>query len=170
MSRLMNEVSGKGHSKTKVGDEAVSPKAGDGLALDAKQGIKQVNTTHKSSDGHGKGSSGLDRITNPSGNADEFGMGTVGSNEELDKIQTGGNQDDMGDETLLYGGGYFENEKAGLEDGVSLRETVNPDVTEPNYNYDVDPLTGNAPERKVGRMNNYKVSGKRGNTFLIGEM
>jgi len=53
---------------------------------------------------------------------------------------------------------------------VSLRDTIDPDSTEPNYNYDVDPLTGSAPERKVGRLNNYSVMGKRGNKFLIGEM
>ena len=169
--RIVKEVEGAGHSKTMVGDQAVKPKAGDGLALDAKQGIKQKHTEPvHGSDGHGKGSSGLSRITNPGGNADEFGMGIIGANKEMDKLQTGGNQDGLGDETLLYGGGYFEKEKAGLEDGVSLREEINPDVSEPNYNYDVDPLTGNAPERKVGRANNYTVGGKRGNKFLVGEM
>ena len=71
---------------------------------------------------------------------------------------------------LGYGGGYFEKEKPGLEDGVSLRESMDADSTEPNYNYDIDPLTGSAPERKIGRTNNYEVSGKRGTRFLIGEM
>jgi len=167
----MKEVSGKNHS-TLVGDpEPKGTKPSDGLALDAKQGIKQENEDAKhTKGGHGAGSSGRDRVLNPSGNSDEFGMGTVGAPKELDGLQTGKNQDDMGDETLLYGGGYFEREKAGLEDGISLRESIDPDSTEPNYNYDVDPLTGSAPERKVGRLNNYMVGGKRGNTFLIGEM
>ena len=172
MSRQMKEISGKNHSSL-VGDPKPkgSDHAGDGLALDAKQGIKQENNVGRSTaDGHGKGSSGLDRVMHSEGNADEFAKGTVGAPAELDGLQTGDNQGDMGDETLLYGGGYFEREKAGLEDGISLRETIDADSTEPNYNYDVDPLTGSAPERKVGRLNNYKVGGKRGNTFLIGEM
>ncbi len=159
-------------ARQKAGDTAPSPKAGDGLALDAKQGIKQVHSAgHESSGkGHKKGESGLSRIMEPEKNDDEFGAGTTGKPDELAAVQEGKNQDGMGDETLLYGGGYFENEKAGLEDGVSLRETVNADAQEPNYNYDVDPLTGNAPERKIGRLNNYTVSGKRNNKFLIGEM
>jgi hypothetical protein len=167
----MKEVSGKNH-KSLMGDVPPREKAGDGLALDAKQGIKQVHSTgsESSGDGHKKGSSGLSRLMEPEKNEDEFAKGSVGSPQELDGIQAGKNQDGMGDETLLYGGGYFEREKAGLEDGVSLRETVEPDSTEPNYNYDIDPLTGSAPERKIGRLNNYTVSGKRGNTFLIGEM
>jgi hypothetical protein len=147
-------------------------KASDGLALDAKQGIKQVHSSGSESAGKGhtgpKG--GLDRVMEPEKNDDEFAKGSVGAPDELDAIREDGNQGDMGDETLLYGGGYFEREKAGLEDGVSLRETIDADKTEPNYNYDIDPLTGSAPERKVGRENNYTVGGKRGNTFLIGEM
>ena len=167
----LGEVSGKNH-KSLVGDVEPRSKAGDGLALDAKQGIKQVHSagSESSGDGHKKGESGLSRVMESEKNDDEFSKGTVGAPKELDGIQAGKNQDGMGDETLLYGGGYFEREKAGLEDGISLRETVEPDATEPNYNYDVDPLTGSAPERKIGRLNNYTVGGKRGNTFLIGEM
>jgi hypothetical protein len=147
-------------------------KGGDGIALDAKQGIKQThsNGSQVGHSGHGKGSSGLDRILSPEKNADEFGKGTVGAPDELDGLREDGNQDGLGDQTLLYGGGYFEREKAGLEDGVSIRETMDADKTEPNYNYDIDPLTGNAPERKVGRANNYEVTGKRGNRFVVGEM
>jgi hypothetical protein len=107
----------------------------------------------------------------PEKNADEFATGTVASPSELDAIREDGNQSGMdGDRTLLYGGGLFEREKVGLEDGVSVRETMDADSAEPNYNYDIDPLTGNAPERKVGRTNNYVVSGKRGNKFEVGEM
>jgi hypothetical protein len=160
-------MAGKG-----VADVAKKPKAGDGLALDAKQGIKQVQSAASEAAGKGhKGSAtGLSRILEPEKNDDEFAKGTVGRPDELDEIREDGNQDGMGEETLLYGGGYFEREKAGLEDGISLRETMDPNSAEPNYNYDIDPLTGSAPERKVGRTNNYSVSGKRGNTFLIGEM
>jgi hypothetical protein len=147
--------------------------AGDGLALNAQQGIKQIHSAgdpvaHNKS--HGTGAAGLARILEPAKNADEFGKGTVGKPEELDAIRDDGDQGDMGEETLLYGGGYFEREKPGLEDGVSIREAMDADSTEPNYNYDIDPLTGSAPERKIGRTNNYEVSGKRGNRFLIGEM
>lgn len=120
--------------------------------------------------GHPHGAGGLARVLEPEKNDDEFAKGTVASPEELDAIREDGNQDGFGDRTLLYGGGLFEREKVGLEDGVSVRETMDADSTEPNYNYDIDPLTGNAPERKVGRTNNYVVPGKRGNKFLIGEM
>lgn len=126
---------------------------GDGLAFNPNQGIKQVQS----------GKSG-------GGNVDEFAKGTVGAPDEVNAIREGANQGGMKDQTLLYGGGYFERETAGLEDGISVRETMNADATEPNYNYDIDPLTGNAPERKVGRTNNYSVNGKRGNKFEIGEM
>lgn len=150
-----------------------SETAGDGIALNAKQGIKQIHSVgdpvaHNKA--HGTGAAGLARILEPAKNADEFAKGTVGKPEELDAIRDDGDQGDMGEETLLYGGGYFEKEKAGLEDGVSVREAMDADATEPNYNYDIDPLTGSAPERKIGRTNNYEVSGKRGNRFLIGEM
>ncbi len=158
---LNDETSGRGAHQV----------AGDGLALNAKQGIKQAHTVGSEvGTKHGKGESGLDRILKPEKNADEFAKGTVGAPNELDAIREDGNQEGLGDQTLLYGGGYFEREKAGLEDGVSLRETMDADKTEPNYNYDVDPLTGNAPERKIGRSNNYDVKGKRGNEFEIGEM
>jgi hypothetical protein len=158
--------------RSRDGDTKPNDKAGDGLALDAGQGIKQVQSAgHESSGkGHKKSESGLSRLMEPEKNDDEFGMGTTGKPEELAAMTEGKNQDGMGDETLLYGGGYFEREKAGLEDGISLRETVDADATEPNYNYDVDPLTGNAPERKIGRLNNYTVKGKHNNTFMIGEM
>lgn len=153
-------------------DKAHNAKAGDGIALDANQGIEQThsNGSQAGHSGHGKGSSGLDRVLAPEKNADEFGKGTVGAPAELDALREDGNQKGLGDTTLLYGGGYFEREQVGLEDGVSVRETMNSDKTEPNYNYDIDPLTGNAPERKVGRSNNYDVTGKRGNEFEIGEM
>jgi hypothetical protein len=159
-------------AKKTLNDEAKGAKAGDGLALDAKQGIEQSHSNGSQSghSGHGKGSSGLERLLEPEKNDDEFGKGTVAAPSELDEIRDGPNQDGMGEETLLYGGGYFEVEKAGLEDGVSIRETMDADKTEPNYNYDIDPMTGNAPERKVGRSNNYTVSGKRRNKFLVGEM
>lgn len=159
-------------AKKTLNDVAKSPKAGDGYALDAKQGIEQThsNGSQVGHSGHGKGSSGLDRVLAPEKNDDEFGKGTVGAPAELNAIREDGNQKGLGDTTLLYGGGYFEREKAGLEDGVSVRETMDADKTEPNYNYDIDPLTGNAPERKVGRSNNYNVTGKRNNEFEIGEM
>ena len=155
-----------------VGDKARGAKASDGLALNAKQGIKQVHSAASESagKGHNKGEPGLARILEPEKNDDEFAKGTVGAPKELEEIREDGNQDGLGDTTLLYGGGYFEKESADLEDGVSLRETIDPNSTEPNYNYDVDPLSGSAPERKVGRSNNYEVTGKRGNKFEIGEM
>lgn len=152
-----------------VGDKARGAKAGDGLALNAKQGIKQTHTAGSEAAGKtGKG--GLSRILEPEKNEDEFAKGTVAAPDELEAIREDGNQDGLGDTTLLYGGGYFEREEADLEDGISLRETIDPNSTEPNYNYDIDPLTGSAPERKVGRQNNYEVSGKRGNKFEVGEM
>jgi hypothetical protein len=144
----------------------------DGIALNAKQGIKQIQHAGDpvSGNGHKAGASGLARLLEPANNADEFGKGTVAKPEELDEIREDGNQSGLGDTTLLYGGGYFERESADLEDGISLRETIDPNATEPNYNYDIDPLTGSAPERKIGRRNNYVVQGKRGNDFEIGEM
>ena len=154
-----------------VGDKARGAKKSDGLALNAKQGIKQTHSNGSESAGkHKKGAGGLGRLLEPEKNDDEFGKGTVGAPDELNAIREDGNQDGLGDTTLLYGGGYFEQEEADLEDGISLRETIDPNVTEPNYNYDIDPLTGSAPERKVGRANNYSVKGKRGNRFEIGEM
>lgn len=144
----------------------------DGLALNAKQGIKQIQHAGEkvASNGHKAGAGGIARILEPAKNEDEFGKGTVAKPEELDEIREDGNQSDLGDTTLLYGGGYFEREEADLEDGISLRETIDPNSTEPNYNYDIDPLTGSAPERKIGRRNNYVVTGKRGNRFEVGEM
>jgi hypothetical protein len=158
-----------------VGNEDYTSKGGtesDGLALNAKQGIKQVQSAGSKMAGnsHKGGAGGIARILEPEKNEDEFAKGTVGKPEELDAIREDGNQSDLGDTTLLYGGGYFEREEADLEDGISLRETIDPNSTEPNYNYDIDPLTGSAPERKVGRRNNYVVSGKRGDRFEIGEM
>ncbi len=157
-------------AKNSVGDHPKGAKKGDGLALDAKQGIKQTHSGGSEMAGPGKSGTGLDRVLKSEKNADEFAKGTVAAPDELDGIRDGKNQEGLGEETLLYGGGYFERESAGLEDGISLRETMNADATEPNYNYDIDPLTGSAPERKVGRANNYEVGGKRGNKFLIGEM
>jgi hypothetical protein len=167
------ERKGHGGRKSGVSDHPGGETAGDGLALNAKQGIKQIHSVgdpvaHNKA--HETGAAGLARILEPAKNADEFAKGTVGKPSELDAIRDDGDQGDMGEETLLYGGGYFEREKAGLEDGISLRETADIDSTEPNFNYDIDPLTGSAPERKIGRTNNYEVSGKRGNKFLIGEM
>lgn len=104
------------------------------------------------------------------GESDTFAKGIVGSVSETDRIRSDGNQDSMGEKTLNYGGGHFEQEKTGLEDGVSARETIDLDTVEPNYDYSVDPFTGNAPERKVGRSNNHDVSGKAGKRFEIGEM
>lgn len=100
---------------------------------------------------------------------DSEGEGIVGKPSQTDAIREDGNQGGLGDETLNYGGGHFKEESAGLEDGVSARETINPDDVEPKYNYDVDSFTGNAPERKVGRVNNESVSGK-GKKFELGEM
>lgn len=112
------------------------------------------------------------QVLHASGGArsDESGKGIVGKPSETDSIREDGNQGGLGDKTLNYGGGHFQEEKAGLEDGVSARETVNPDEVEPEYNYSVDPFTGNAPERKVGRVNNHSVSGKAGKKFELGEM
>ena len=167
--KTLNDVEAKGPRNVVKGGGAAKS---DGIALDGKQGIKQThsNGSQVGSSGHGKGSSGLERVLAPEKNDDEFGKGTVGAPAELDALREDGNQGKLGDQTLLYGGGYFEREQAGLEDGVSVRETMDADKTEPNYNYDIDPLTGNAPERKIGRSNNYEVKGKRGNEFEIGEM
>lgn len=103
------------------------------------------------------------------GATDEFGKGIVGKESETNSIRKD-EELGLGETTLLYGGGYFQRESAGLEDGVSVRETVNPDDAEPNYNYEVDGFTGNATERKEGRTNNETVTGKRGNKFSIGEV
>ena len=103
------------------------------------------------------------------GASDEFAKGIVGKPSETDSIRKE-EEVGLGETTLLYGGGFFERESAGLEDGVSVRETVNPDEAEPNYDYEVDEFTGNATERKEGRTNNYSVTGKRGNKFSVGEM
>lgn len=108
-----------------------------------------------------KSKSGLDVVEHKGGNDDEVGEGIVGTHGQTDKLRDE-------DQQLVYGGGHFEEEKAGLEDGVSLRETINPDDAEPNYDYDVDPMTGNAPERKEGRNNNETVKGK-GKSFEMGE-
>ena len=165
------------NSKDGIGEKGVASikvnvKESDGYALNAKEGIKQVQSaaSEVAGKGHHKGTTGLARLLEPEKNDDEFAKGTVAHPDELDEIREDGNQGDFGEETLLYGGGYFEREKAGLEDGIALRETIDPNMTEPNYNYDIDPLTGSAPERKVGRTNNYEVQGKRKNIFLIGEM
>src|SRR5277367_4987310 len=165
----------KGELSNGVGNESYTGKGvteSDGIALNAKQGIKQIQGTGSktASNGHKAGAGGIARILEPEKNEDEFAKGTVASPEELDEIREDGNQSDLGDTTLLYGGGLFEREEADLEDGISLRETIDPNSTEPNYNYDIDPLSGSAPERKVGRRNNYVVTGKRGNRFEIGEM
>jgi hypothetical protein len=169
MAKTLKDVPPKGGHGKGEGHGSSIP-AGYGPLGD--KGIKQSHSAGSQSagaKGHpGKG--GLSRVLEPEKNDDEFGKGTVGRPDELDAIREDGNQGSMGDTTLLYGGGLFEREKVGLEDGVSVREDVDPDTTEPNYNYDIDPLTGNAPERKVGRTNNYMVSGKRGNKFEIGEM
>lgn len=174
------KTGGKGNesSSGSVGEEGYTQGSGpasDGLALDAGQGIKQHQRhgdkrSGQGHAGHGSGKTGLARLLEPANNDDEFGKGTVAKPEELDKIRQEQGGTDLGETTLIYGGGYFEKEKAGLEDGVSLRDTIDANSTEPNYNYDIDPLSGNAPERKVGRSNNYAVSGKRGNKFEIGEM
>jgi hypothetical protein len=145
-----------------------------GIALHGEKGIHQSHSGGSQSageSGHPSGKGGIARILEPEKNDDEFAKGSVGKPDELDAIREDGNQKGMdGDRTLLYGGGLFEREKVGLEDGVSVLKAIDPDTTEPNYNYDIDPMTGNAPERKVGRANNYGVEGKRGNKFLIGEM
>lgn len=145
-----------------------------GISLSGEKGIVQAHTggSEQGESAHaGNIESGLDRILKPEKNKDEFAKGTVAAPSELDSIREDGNQEGMdGDRTLLYGGGLFEREKVGLEDGISARLTMDADSTEPNYNYDIDPLTGNAPERKIGRANNYVVTGKRGNKFAIGEM
>lgn len=117
-----------------------------------------------------KGRTGLDVIMQTKGgNDDEFAKGDVGKPEQQEDIQKEGEMS-LGETTLLYGGGLFETEKEGLEDGISAHEVVNLDDVEPEYNYAVDPMTGNAVERKVGRANNHTVKGKRGNSFSIGEM
>lgn len=113
---------------------------------------------------------GLDvKMHGGGGGDDEFAKGIVGKPTEQEAIQGEGEMK-LGETTLLYGGGLFRQEKTGLTDGVSDRQELNQDTSEPNYNYDVDPMTGNAPERKVGRSNNQEVTGKRGNKFSIGEV
>jgi len=113
--------------------------------------------------------SGRDVITKGLRGGDGFGEGIVGKPSQTDAIREDGNQGGLGDKTLNYGGGRFEEESAGLLDGVSLRETVDVDSVEPNYNYEVDSFTGNAPERKEGRTNNHSVT-HFGKKFEIGEM
>jgi hypothetical protein len=110
---------------------------------------------------------GRDVISLGKRGGDEFGKGIVGKHSETESEEKQ-NQHGLGTPSITYGGGHFEEEKAGLEDGVSARETINPDEVEPEYNYDVDSFTGNAPERKTGRVVNMAVSGK-GKKFNIGE-
>lgn len=102
------------------------------------------------------------------GGGDEVFEGIHGSHPETNKIRKE-EQEGFGEITITYGGGYTREESAGLSDGVNLRETVNPDEVEPEYNYEVDTFTGNAPERKVGRVNNKGVSSDKGKKFSIGE-
>ena len=58
--------------KSSVADHPKGAKAGDGLALDAKQGIKQVHShgSEMAGKGHVKGSGGLARILEPEKNED----------------------------------------------------------------------------------------------------
>jgi hypothetical protein len=98
-----------------------------------------------------------------------FGKGIIGkpSEQEAEQAKNGG----IGTEkTLNYGGGTFEQEAAGLQNGVNVREAIDPSWAEPEYNYEVDEFTGNAVERKVGRVNNHSATGKAGKKFEIGEM
>ena len=97
---------------------------------------------------------------------DTLKKGIVGKPSETDSERSGG---DKGEKTLNYGGGNFNRESAGLLDGVSVREDCDVSQSEPNYDYDIDPATGNATERKVGRSNNMSVSGKAGKSFDMGE-
>lgn len=97
--------------------------------------------------------------------SDDAGKGIVGKPSETDAERSGGKK---GEETMVYVGGHFEQESAGLVDGVSARMTLNVDDSEPTYDYTVDSFTGNAPERKVGRVNNESVKGK-GKSFDMGE-
>ena len=114
------------------------------------------------------------KILHASGSArsDEVGKGIVGKPSETEGLMNdpspGSASKNGGEESLNYGGGYFVTETAGLVDGVNKRETLNIDDSEPQYDYDVDSFTGNAPERKVGRVNNQSCSGK-GKKFSIGE-
>lgn len=111
---------------------------------------------------------GRDVITKGLRGGDEFGEGIVGKPSQQEHEQKV-NEQGLGTPSITYGGGHFEEEKAGLKDGVSARETVDPDEVEPEYNYDVDSFTGNAPERKVGRVYNKAVSSDKGKKFNIGE-
>lgn len=95
------------------------------------------------------------------GGNDTFGRGSTGNPAETER-------DDDESQQLSYGGGHFETEAAGVESGLSDRETLDVDESEPTYNYEVDSMTGNATERKVGRENE-TVKGK-GKSFELGEM
>jgi len=81
---------------------------------------------------------------------------------------TPGGKDEPGEKkTLSYGQGITRKESAGVEFGLSARENMNVDDSEPSYDYKVDSLTGNATERRKPTQDDaYSVSGK-GKSFSI---
>lgn len=69
--------------------------------------------------------------------------------------------------TLSYNQGVMQKESAGVEYGLSAREGLNVDDSEPTYDYQVDGLTGNATERRAPTQDDaYSVSSK-GKSFSV---
>lgn len=72
------------------------------------------------------------------------------------------------EKTLSYGQGKFMTENAGVEYGLSERESMDPNDSEPPIDYAVDGMTGNATERRDRGSNDVvSVSGK-GKNFDLG--
>lgn len=70
--------------------------------------------------------------------------------------------------TLSYGQGKFMTESAGLLDGVSVREGMNSDDSEPQYDYAKDPVTGNATERRANGKTDVSAVSAKGKSFDLG--
>lgn len=70
--------------------------------------------------------------------------------------------------TMSYGQGKFMTESAGLLDGVSVREGMNSDDSEPQYDYAKDPLTGNATERRANGKTDVSACSGKGKSFDLG--
>lgn len=70
--------------------------------------------------------------------------------------------------TMSYGQGKFMTESAGLVDGVSVREGMNSDDSEPEYDYTKDPLTGNATERRANGKTDVSACSGKGKSFDLG--
>jgi len=68
--------------------------------------------------------------------------------------------------TVANDTGARSNESAGVVDGLSVRQGFDSENYGPSYNYNVDPVTGNAPERIVEAVAKGTAK-KNGKTFDI---